>query len=580
MRLPRLDDAAIRSDLQFKDWYAQHGELRERPQIEFVTPPSAQDEAIRHEPSEVFQDCGLLAVSGGVSLGDVIQRKGGRSFQADLPRPVRRAGLFDEGSRFDPTTGVGQIKQVSIDGSGNVIDSIQRTFSTTADGRAVIDVVADGRRVAPFGGLKVWRAETAPRQVKVDVAADRGQVSQRVEFQDHELGELVARKEVNTGINTVMIQWRPGLIDRARRVLESIQDRLVSQPSATLPPAKDGVLSSYQDANGPMLYKIGGPNDPWLSITNERAPPGEEMAFRAGGPDPATGEARFLEGRLSERPELPPVDGGPPRWIEITPATGDHPPRVIAADLPEPNVPTTKVTTTDGRTTTAIQIGDRVLARYDDPILGPNGTVEGAALLRDFPRVAEAMRSAAQAKDGLLRGVRLGDDGVALVRADEVILATADHPWTNRMQQAIGPDSAQQAPLFRIEGDRLLHVDLSELTVRPDSAQRRNLDELLDTSGDIYFPRSMLTIENGVIVRDALPRDANVIVQEAVAADQPSAQGTIWQPDIRIHEGAEWWRMSGTGTNASPGSGTVPVPSGQVLLVCPDTDENIAGCEQ
>ncbi|MGH3997006.1 MAG: hypothetical protein ACRDTJ_06040, partial [Pseudonocardiaceae bacterium] len=208
-RLPQLDDAMIRSDLRFKDWYAQHSQLRERSPIDFVTPPSAQDEAIRSKASDVFQDCGFLAVSGGVSLGDVIQRKGDRSFHADLPEPVRRAGLFDEGSRFDPATGVGQIKQVSIDGGGTVIDSIQRTLSGTADGRAVIDVVADGRRVAPFGGLKVWRTETATRQLTTELAADRGQVSQRVEFQGHELGELVARKE----IDTVMIQWRSGPLD-------------------------------------------------------------------------------------------------------------------------------------------------------------------------------------------------------------------------------------------------------------------------------------------------------------------------------------------------------------------------------
>jgi hypothetical protein len=574
-KLPQLDDAAIRSDLQFKDWYAQHDQLRERSPIDFVTPPSAQDEAIRPKPSDVFQDCGFLAVSGGVSLGDVNQRKGDRSFHADLPEPVRRTGLVDEGSRFDPATGVGLIKQVSIDGSGNVIDSIQRTLSMTADGRAVIGVVADGRRVAPFGDLKVWRAETATRQVNIELAADRGQVSQRVEFQGHELGELVARKEVDA----VIIQWRPGVIDRARRVLESIQERLVSQPSAELPPATDAVLYSYQDVNGTILYKVGGPSEPWLSITRGRAPPGEEMAFLLGGPDPATGTAGFFEGKLSQRPELPPVAGGPPRWIEITPPTGGHPARVIAAGMPDSNARTVQVTTPDGRTGAISQLGDRAWAGYADPLLGFNGTAEGAALLRDFPRVAEAMRNAADAKDGLLRGVRLGDDGVALASADSVVLAAADHPWANRVQQAISPDSSpQQALLFRVEGGRLLQVDLSELTLRPGATQRRSLDEVLNTtSGDIYLHRSMLTVENGAIVRDALPLEDNVIIR---TADPPRSEGTVSQPDIRIHDGAEWWRVSGTGTPADPGSGAIPVPSGEVLLVCPDSDENTPGCEE
>ncbi|MGH4009079.1 MAG: hypothetical protein ACRDTH_13150 [Pseudonocardiaceae bacterium] len=563
--LPQLDDAAIQSDLQFKDWYAQHGELRERSDIEFVAPPSATQEAILAKPSEVYENCGSSWISGGVSLGDVIQRKAGRSFQADLPMPVRRGGLFDETSRIDPATGAGQIKQVSIDGSGNVVGSLQRTFSMRADGHAIIDVVADGRRVVPFGGLKVWRAETAPRQLGVDVAAGRGQVSQRVELQGHELGELMARK----GGDTITVQWRQGWFDRARRGLESIQDRLRSQPAAEPPAATDGVLASVQDASGQVRYKIGGPHDPWLSITKERTPPGEEMVLRTGGPHPETGRAEFFEGRFTQRPELPPVDGGPPRWIEITPGAGGQPPRMIAAALPDPNAATVKVTTPDGATATAVQIGDRAVARADDPILGINGTVEGTALLRDFPRVAEAMRTGAE--HGLHHGVRFGDDGVALARGNEVILAAADHPWAGRMQQVIGPDSAPQAA-FRIEG-RLLHVDVSELTVRPGSVQRSGLGELLDTtSGDMYLHRSMLTIEDGAIVRGALPREENVIVS---VAERPSAEGMVSRPDIRIHDGAEWWRVSGT----APGSG-VPVPSGQVVLVCPENDENTPACEQ
>ncbi len=582
--LPQLDDAAIRSDLRFKDWYAQHGELRERSQIEFVTPPSAAQEAILAKPSTIYQHCGLLRIVGGVSLGDVIQRKGGRSFQADLPGPVRRAGLFNEASRLDPLTGVGRIEQLSIDGRGQVIGSLQRTFSMRADGRAVIDLVADGRRVVPFGGLKVYRAETASRQLEVNVAAGRGQVSQRVEFQGQELGELVAHKAVDT----VMIQWRPGLLDRARRALESFQNRLRSQPAAELPAATDGVLYSYQDVGGRVVHKIGGPGDPWLSITNERTPPGEEMVLRLGGPHPKTGQAEFFEGRFSQRPELPPAEGGPPRWIEITPSAGGHSAKVTAV-LPGPDAGAVRVTTPDGATATAIQIGDRALARPDDPILGFNGTAEGAALLKDFPRVAEAMRNAAQAKDGLLHGVRLGDDGVALVGADRVFLAAADHPWAGRVQQATGASPSPPVLRFRMEGNRVVHVDPSALTIRPGSTQRKNLDEVLNTaSGDVYLRRSMLTLDNGAIVRDALPRGDNVIVREFTVAGRPNPEATASTPDVRIHEGVEWWRVSGPGGPGGPGgtptpipgSGAVPVPSGQILLVCPDTNENIPGCEQ
>ncbi len=443
--------------------------------------------ALGAQPSALTpDDSARLHLVEGLSAadrGDLSHRKGNRSFHADLPGPVRRAGLLDEASRFDPATGSGQIKQASIDLKGQVIDSVQRTFSATADGHAVIDTMATGRRVVPFGGLTVCRAETVTRQIQVDVAAGWGQ----------ELGELMAREDVKT-----VIQWRRGPLDRARRALESIQNRLVSRPASGLPLVGDGVLYGYQDVSGRILYKIGGPDAPWLSITNELTPPDEGMAFFLDAPQPQTGEAE------------------PPQWI--------------------------------------------------------------GALLRDYPRVDEAMRSAAQANDGLLRGVRLGEDGVALVSDDRVILAAADHPWANRAQRAIGPDPSQ-APLIRIEGDRALHVDRSELTIAPGSAKRTSLAEVWNTpSGDIYLHekfRSMLGLETGASVSDT----TKVIVQEAAVGDRLSVEGTASEPDVRSHGGAEWWRIRdigisvGTGSTASPGSGVVPAVGGLITLVRPDANE-------
>lgn len=492
----------------------------------------AQPNALTPDDSaRLYRVEGLLAANRGVSLGDIIRRKGGRSFHADLPGPVRRAGLFDEASRLDLATGSGQITQVSIDGSGHV---------------------------------KVWRAES-------------------VEFQGEEPDELVVRKDVNT-----VIQWRRGPVDWVRRALESIHNRLVSRPAAGLPIVKDGVLYSYQDVSGRILYKIGGPDDPWLSITNERTPPGEERALRLGAPDLGTGQVRLLA-ELSPCPDLAPVGGVPPQWINVTPATPDSPARLIPAGPPGSDARTVRVTTPDGRTATISQIGDHALARCDDPILGLNGTTEGAALLRDFPRVDEAMRSAGQTNDGLLRGVRLGKDGVALVGADGVIPAAADHPWANRVQQAFGPGPSPQVPLFRIEGNAVLHVDPSELTIRPGSTQRKSLDEVLNTaSGDIYLHRSMLVFEDDEIAPNTLPLDTTVTVQEFAVADRPSAEATASQPDVLIHEDAEWRRMSvigvessvGAGSTASPGSGVVPAASRTGLLVRPETNENIRGGEE
>ncbi|MEO7195187.1 MAG: hypothetical protein ABIZ05_10240 [Pseudonocardiaceae bacterium] len=578
--LPQLDDTAIRSNLRFQDWYAQHGELRERSPIEFVTPPSAQHEAIRTTPSAVYKTCGLSEIFGGVSLGDLIQRKGDRSFRADVPASVHRDGLFDETSRFDEATGSGRINQVWIDDHGQVIDNLQRTFSTTADGHNVVDVAATGRQVAPLGGLKVWRATAATRQYTLEMTVRPGLVVQRVEFQHQEWGELVARNEADS----VTIQWRRGPLDRARRALESIQDRLLSQPAAGLPLATDNVLYSYQDANGRVLYKIGGPDDPWLSITNAVTPPGDEMALRLGVPDPRPGTPEFFLARFEQRPELPPTNGGPP-WMEVTPPTGDQPARIIVPSLPGRESRTVRVTTPDHQTGTILigqgisLTGDHVWARFDDPILGVNGTAEGAALLRDFPRVDEAMRAAAQANDGLLRGVRLGDDGVALAGANEVTLVAAGHEWAGRVLEAIGTDPSPQLPLFRITDGHLQYVDPGQLTRLPGPAQHTTLSEILNTgSGNVYVHRSMLNFEHGSITSNPLPLDDKVIVHPFVPADHPNANNPSSRPDVRLHDGAEWWRVSGSGAGAGSG-GAVPVVSGPVYLVCPDNNEHRPGCD-
>ena len=595
-KLPQLDDAAIRSDLRFKDWYAQNNDLRERAPIAFVTPPSAKQEAVLAKPSKSSPDCGFQSISGGVSLGDINQRKGGHSFHADLPEPVRRAGLFDEGSTFNPATWLGRIKQVSIDGAGKVVDSLERTFSRTADGQAAIDVVASGRRVALFGGLKVWRAETASRQLRVELTADRGQVSQRVHFQGQELGDLVTRKGAD---NLVTVQWHRGPMDWVRHVfVESVQSRLVSQPAAGLPPVKEGVLYSFQDASGQILYRVGGQEARWLSISDELKPPGDDLVFRLGAPNPQNGPPRFFFGRLVPHPDLRSA-----QWVEVTPATADNPARIMpVADSPKKDTPTVTVTMPDGKTATLYKNGDHLLVPADDPILGTKGAAEGAALLRDYPRVDEAMRNAAQAKDGLLHGVPLSGYGVALAGADKVILVPSRHQWAERVLRAIGSNPSQQPPLIHIKGDRAVHVDPSKIVESGTPAQSMGLDEALRMAGmvdaTVYLHesfRATLPLEEGAIIANALPRDVRVKVREAVLAvlpDAATAEALVTQPDIRVHQGAEWLRVNGSETRgtarttptASPTPGPsvsntpAPAAGGRMVLACPDSNQALPGC--
>ncbi|MGH3916054.1 MAG: hypothetical protein ACRDTC_21990 [Pseudonocardiaceae bacterium] len=589
--LPQLSDTQIRSDLRFQDWYAQHSELRERSQIEFVAPPSAAQEAVLFKPSASYDSCGYRALSGGVSLSDLIQRQGDRTVRAELPAPVRRAGPVDPASTFDPQTGTGAITRLSIEENGQIADRLTRTFSSMPDGSARIAVDAGGTRVSQFGKLKIRRAETARRQIEVDLVADRGQVSQRVDFQGQDMGALVARKEADT----VTVQWHSGWVDRFRRALEPLQDRLTSGSVTGEPLATDGVLYSYLDPTGVVQYKIGGQDSPWFSITKELRPPGEDLAFQFGGRNADTGLPEFFQVNFSAAPELQRA-GRPAEWTDIRPATTELPAILLAADPPAARSATVPVTTPDGRLSGTIYEGDGGLrVRIDEPLLGLNGPDVGAALLRDSSRVAAAMADAAQAGDGLFRGVRLGGDGVAVAGADRVILASADHPWTARVLQSVDSRRLGRAPLLRIEGSRILHVDPSELTVFP-APERMSLGAALDRKDlDAYVHRSMVQFEDGVIVRDAVPRDTEVIVQVAEAADRENAHSPFWRPDIRVHEGAEWVRMTtgkgvGSGSNNATATATsVPVPdapasgpppNGQFLLICPADDADAVGCAQ
>src|SRR5216683_817759 len=467
-RLPQQPDDQIPSNLTFADWYHRHNALRERSPIDFVSPlggvnygtwPTSYGESIAHLPSETFMDCGVQSVEGGVSLANGSDREGNANYHPDLPTSVSRAGTYDHASTFhDDGSGTGDIKQVSLDDSGKVTSFLEHRFSTD-NGTDIVDVTGSGRRVAPFGGLKVWRADTAPRTLQLRISANPGQISERVGFQGQELGGL----EVRDNVGLVTVQWRSGLLDRVRTALESVQSKLSARPGARLSAATDGVLTDgvlyeYQTPDGQTLYRMAGSDAPWLSITGQEPPAGDDLVFRGGAPNADGGGPAFFYGGLVHGPDQ---RGG---WLDAAPARTGHT-AVVTTGSPPPNPgdPSARVTTPEGKTTTVYEQNGHLLVRGDDPILGLHGSPEGAAMLRDFTRIDSAMRDAARARDGLLRAVVLDGAGVALAGADTVTLVSPDHPWAAPVQRAVGSHSSQ-TPLILIKGDQALLVDKGGLT--------------------------------------------------------------------------------------------------------------------
>ncbi|GAA2446567.1 hypothetical protein GCM10010191_74550 [Actinomadura vinacea] len=597
-RLPQPDDGRIRSDLRFKDWYAQHRELRERAPIAFADVPSAAGvEGVVPAPSKTYRHCGLQRITGGVSLADLVHR-GAPEAPSGVPAELRRAGPHEKSSTFDRASGQGRVEQIGTDAEGKVVDRVRRTLSPGEGGSSVVETEAGGRKVAPLGELKIARAETAGRRVEAEASAGQGQVTQRAEVEGKELGRLTARESDRT----VTLQWRPGPLDRARRALESYQRRWGSGQ----PPAPEGVLYGAKGDGGREVFKVGERD--WLSITDGVAPPGDEPAFRLGAPKPDDGTPRFATAGF-----VPPAKGvaggaasnrGPPGWTAITPATPGRPARAVPAAPPGPDAQPIRVETPDGRSTTVYATSGGLLVASGDPIAGPAGSAEGAALARDFPRVDQARREAAQARDGLYRGIALGPDAVALAGADKVILAPNDHSYAGRVLQALGDDLAKMVPLIRVEQGRPLHVSRNRLSAsdRAERAEMR-LDEVpLSGDKDVYVHEKLRAqvFVDGPVVRDPLPHDEKVIVVEALIVPAPDAEVSNAAPDVYAHDGSDWLLVKsrpGTGQLVGPGPTSTPTstasaappggapwpgarPGRHVLLVCPADGADGTVCDE
>lgn len=592
-RLPQLPDNQIASNLTFADWYHRHDELRERSPIDFVFPPGAHHhlgkwptsyrESIAPLLSKVFMNCGMLWVEGGISLGDGSDLGGIADHQPDLSASVSRAGIYDHASAFDNETGIGDIKQVSLDDSGKVTSFLEYRFSADK-GADVVDVTGSGRRVASFGGLKVWRADTAPRTLQLKISAYHGQISDQVAFQGQDLGGL----EVRDNAGLVTVQWRRGLLDRVKAALESVQSRLSAQPAAGLPAATDGVLTDgvlyeYRTPAGQTLYRVGSPDAPWLSITGREPPVGGDLVFRGGAPNADDNGPAFFFGKFVHGPSQ---RGG---WLDVTPAADDRTAVVQPGSPPPyPGDPSVRVITADGETTAVYEQNGHLLVPGNDPILGLNGRLEGAAMLRDFIRIERAVRDAAQARDGFMRAVELDGDGVALVGDDTVTPVPADHPWAATVERAVGSHLSQIPLIFLKDNQALLVVKGGLTPVRSSQGLSMTLGDALKMTDATYVNyeafRSTLAFEDGPVITSTLPLNINVTVREFVITSK-----ALERPDMWVYRSAKWVRVatkSTSGPSPAPTPTTSdqvlqpPLPGDRILLICPASTSSFSGCGQ
>jgi hypothetical protein len=594
--LSRLPDSQIPSNLTFANWYHQHNELRERLPVKFVSPPQAQalagrtgttsyGESISPVPSRPYTNCGQTFYEGGISLSDSSFREGSVDYHPDLPASVSRAGTFEKASTLNNKTGTGNVKEVSLGDTGTVTSFLDRQFSTSG-GTDTIDVTASGRKVAPLGSLKVWRAPLAIRTLGLRILAGRGHIFETVDFQGQDLGGLAVRND----IDLVTVQWRPGLVDRVRTVMESIQDKLAARPAAGLAEAiggkLHGVLYDYAAPGGQTIYRVGDSDASWLSVSGQGPPAGNDLIFSGGGPSANGSSPVFFFGRLTHGPDL---HGD---WLEVTPASQGKDASVAPASAPPgPGDQPIRIETPDGKSADVHQWNGQLLVRADDPVVGLNGSPEGAALLRDFPQVLTAMRGAALANDGLLRAVDLDGDGVALASADTVTLLPPDHPWATRVEE-VADSNGSSISLFLIRDGQLLYAVKENLI--PVAGSHKvvvNLGDAMRMSGQTLYVdfeafRSTLLFEDGPVISSTLPLSTRVTVWQFVNTGSHHIQ-----PDALVNHGVIWVRTSAVASSSSgptfapttpaltpgPAAGT-PAPGAPILLVCPVSTANLPGC--
>ncbi|WP_194926399.1 acyl carrier protein [Catenulispora pinisilvae] len=554
----------------FKAWYTADNQLRERAPIDFVAPPSAlsrhqnQEEALIVDPSRDFRDCGFVEIEGGVSLSDVYDRIGDQDYRPELPTSVTRAGLFDPKSTYDDASGTGEIDRVSIDDSGKVSDRVDRTLSMAGD-TSTVEIKATGRKVIPLGDLKVWRSSDPDRTLEYRETTTGHSVREDLTYQGQDFGSL----DTTDTANIVTVQWRSGVVDKARRALSSIQAKLSHGVAANVPAASDGVLYEVKSPDGTVKDRLSGPGQPWLGVTATVPTAGDALAFRIGGPAaPDKGGPSFMDGSFTAGPG-PPPDG----YLSVLPPSGDNP--ALAAFVPPPDHsdPTITVKTLTGQSATLSEAGDSVVVPAADPVLGVDGSVEGAALLRDFPKIKQLLQSAAQAKDGRLHAAALDDDGVALAADDgTVLLAPIGSDLADRVLRALGPDLTGTAVFDIVKEHAGIPDEIEQDDATPLTPTAKPLTMFLGSvfqtpgADAVYFSptlRAALHLAAGQIIPEALPPTFKVSVLPVSPGHDPRADSTTAQPDLRTYDGAQWQLVNTAGLAQPAGpTGCPPIGAG------------------
>jgi hypothetical protein len=167
----------------------------------------------------------------------------------------------------------------------------------------------------------------------------------------------------------------------------------------------------------------------------------------------------------------------------------------------------------------------------------------------------------------------------------EVLLIGSDQQMAADVLEVISSVPDPLRVPFLIEGGRAHPASAAPLT-QDGPKQRMNLSALQSTPGVIiYARRDLVHFEHGSPTPTPLQADPPVVTVRYRVGESPGEAGLVL-PDVRLHDGGQWWHLGESAAGPGPGGRGVVVPVGQVVtLVCPDNNDHAAnrpgdGCGQ
>lgn len=582
-RLPEVAPESIARNKRLPSWMASRPDLRWRYTGRWLYPRNVETEALPTLHSRGYENCGSTRLwAGGVS-GPARARLVELAKKPDLPPGLSRAGFSKARTDFHAATRIGEL------GRANVI----YRFSERAGRAAPVAVTAEARNVWSLGRLRLHFPENLQRIGWLHPEAGGKSVRLGVGLQGAEMGELAATA---TGTR-VTVQWRPGLLDRARTAFHRLEEHLSRWGlEGAVQRAEGSSLSYFDPSTGRGYLRLDGASGArWAAVEPGLPEASEAVRVRLGAPGPDG--IRWYNASFTE-PPVPrgSVDG----WTSILPASGGGPGRVGGSGPPGPGSARFTLSSPDGEGGGTFYVArDRFLVRRDEPVVGLDGAHAGHLFQAGVgERLTEARRLAAVAGDGDGRLVPLDLRRTLLLEGDRLRMIEDGHRWQESIREIL--DSGDPAPRVREVAGRLESVGDLRLAGPGRLADRATSEGLLRQVTGLLEevaprPPPVVYVSDSARMVLAQADIPPAVLGERLQIRVVSAVGQRAErsPGIGAWDGTEWHRHRGNGGGgngapggpAAAGDGSLPgLPPTWYLIYsasdCDDDNDNAATRER